>query len=55
MTSRAVVVVTIPKVQTTKAQRQERAKAKDKARTETAVDLVEQQDNRRAHRRAKLE
>ena len=53
MTFRAVVVLTIPEVQISKAQRQERAKAKDQARTETVV--FEHRDNRRAHRRVNYE
>ena len=45
MTSGAVVVVIIPKVPTGKAQTQERAEAKDKGRSETAVDPVKHQEN----------
>ena len=53
MTSRVVVVAIIGKVQTRKVQEQERAKVKDKARTEAV--MAERQDNCRTRRRVKLE
>ena len=53
MTSRVVVVAINRKVQTRKVQVQERAKVKEKARTETV--MAEGQDIRRTRRRVKLE
>ena len=53
MTSRVAVVVIVLKAQSRKAQVQDRSKVKDNARTETV--MAERQDNRRTHRRVKLE
>ena len=53
MAPRVVVLAIFWKVQTRSVQERERAKVKDKARTETVT--AEQQDNRRPRRRVKLE